>query len=85
MSTAIQQAGLSLLPSQIRQNSAIYHNVWVHHPEFEIIDDGGDNTFIARLRAKKNGVLVSGFGHLSDDRQYFRKVVLNFEPLQAAH
>jgi len=83
--SAIHQAGLSLLPSHVHQNAAVYHNVCVNHPEIDIVDDGGDGTLIARLRATKNGVLVSGFGHLSDDRQYFRKVVLSFELLQAAH
>jgi len=83
--SAIQRAGLCLLPSEVRQNSAIYHNVSVSHPELDIVDDGGDNSYIARVRTMKNGVLVSGFGHLSDDRRYFRKVVLNFEPLHAVH
>lgn len=83
--SAMQRAGLCLLPTEVRQNSAVYHNVSVSHSALDIVEDGGDNGYIARLRTVKNGVLVSGFGHLSDDRRYFRKVVLNFEPLRATH
>ena len=80
----IEKAGLGLIPSKVRGNAALFENVSLWNGDLVVVVDDG-NPAVQRLRAVRNGVLVTGFGHLADSGSHYRKVVLQFEELQTVH